>query len=181
VTQHVADLAVALKARGNRPVVVTSSDEPEDGARTRVLFQRTRGQVVTLLADYRAGSPPDRLLLPPTHEGPLGPEDGIPVIPVGFSFPVRLNGSVVNLGLPVDITSRLEKLMLGADFDLMHIHEPLAPSLSFSALRESRSPVVASFHLTPVAVAAYELGQSVLERFFRRLDARVVTFPTGSG
>jgi hypothetical protein len=179
VTQHVADLAVALKARGHLPVVVTSSDEPEDGVRTRSLFQRTRGQVVTLLADYHSGSPPDRLLLPPVGKGPLGPEDGVPVVPVGFSFPVRLNGSVVNLGLPVDITSRLEKLMLGADFDLIHVHEPLAPSLSFSALRESRSPVVASFHLTPVAVAAYELGQSVLERFFRRLDARVVTFPEG--
>ncbi len=51
---------------------------------------------------------------------------------MGFSFPVRLNGSVANLGLPVDITSRLEKLMLGADFDLVHVHEPLAPSLSFT-------------------------------------------------
>jgi predicted metal-dependent phosphoesterase TrpH len=30
-----------------------------------------------------------------------------------------------------------------------------------------------------VGVAAYELGQSVLDRFFLRLDARIVTFPTG--
>jgi phosphatidylinositol alpha-mannosyltransferase len=168
----------ALKARGHLPVV-TSSDEPEDGARTKALFQRARGKVVTLLTDYRDGSPPDRLLLPPAAKGPLSPDDHIPVIPVGFSFPVRLNGSVANLGLPVDVTSRMEKLMLGGDFDLVHVHEPLAPSLSFTALREARSPVVATFHLTPVAVAAYELGQSVLDRFFRRLDARVVTFPEG--
>ena len=179
VNQHVADLARALKARGQLPVVVTSSDEPGESTRTRKLFQRARGQVVTLLAAYRSGSFPDPLLLPPAGDGPLSPEDGIPVIPVGFSFPVRLNGSVANLGLPVDITSRMEKLMLGADFDLVHVHEPLAPSLSFTALREARSPVVATFHLTPVAVAAYELGQSVLDRFFRRLDARVVTFPEG--
>ena len=179
VNQHVADLARALKVRGHLPVVVTSSDEPEDGRRTRALFQRTRGQVVALLADYHAGASPDGLLLPPAGRGPLGREDGVPVIPVGFSFPIRLNGSVANLGLPVDITSRIEKLMIGADFDLVHVHEPLAPSLSFSAFREARSPVVATFHLTPVAVAAYELGQPVLERFFGRLDARVVTFPEG--
>ncbi len=179
VNQHVADLARALKSRGHLPVVVASSDEPVEGARTRALFQRARGQVVTLLSDYHAGSPPDRLLLPPAGKGPLSPEDHIPVIPVGFSFPVRLNGSVANLGLPVDITSRMEKLMLGAGFDLVHVHEPLAPSLSFTAMREARSPVLASFHLTPVAIAAYELGQSVLDRFFRRLDARVVTFPEG--
>jgi predicted metal-dependent phosphoesterase TrpH/glycosyltransferase involved in cell wall biosynthesis len=179
VNQHVADLARALKGRGHLPVVVASSDEPKDGARTRALFQRTRGQVVALLADYRAGSVPDKLLLPPAGLGPLSLEDGVPVIPVGFSLPVWLNGSVANLGLPVDITSRLEKLVIGAGFDLVHVHEPLAPSLSFSALREARSPVVATFHLTPVAVAAYELEQSVLERFFRRLDARVATFPDG--
>ena len=179
VNQHVAHLARALKARGHRPVVVTSCDEPEESKRTRALFHRTHGQVVELLAAYRAGSPPDSLLLPPAGQGPVSPEDGIPVIPIGFSFPVRLNGGVANLGLPVDITSRLEKLVIGADFDLVHVHEPIAPSLGFTALREARSPVVATFHLTPVAVAAYELGQSVLERFFRRLDARVVTFPGG--
>ncbi len=179
VNQHVADLARALKARGHLPVVVASSDEPEDGARTRALFQRARGQVVTLLADYHTGSSPHRLLLPLAGKGPLSPEDQIPVVPVGFSFPVRLNGSVANLGLPVDITSRMEKLMLGADFDLVHVHEPLAPSLSFTALREARCPVAATFHLTPVAAAAYELGQSVLDRFLRRLNARVVTFPEG--
>ena len=177
VNQHVGDLARALKARGHRPVVVTSFEDADESLRTRALFHRTHGRLVELLADYRAGAPADTLLLPSAGKGPIGPEDGIPVVPVGFSFPVRLNGGVANLGLPVDITSRLEKLMIGAEFDLLHVHEPLAPSLGFTALRESRCPVVATFHLTPVAVAAYELGQSVMERFFRRFDARVVTFP----
>jgi predicted metal-dependent phosphoesterase TrpH/glycosyltransferase involved in cell wall biosynthesis len=67
--------------------------------------------------------------------------------------------------------------MVGGAFDLIHVHEPLAPSLSFTALREARSPVVGTFHLTPVGVAAYEMGQSILDRFFDRLDARIVTFP----
>lgn len=179
VNQQVADLARGLKARGHLPVVVASSDEFREATRMRSLFQRTRGQVVGLLSDYRRGAAPDALLLPPSGLGPLAREDGIPVVPVGYSFPVRINGGVANLGLPVDITSRLEKLMLGADFDLVHVHEPLAPSLSFTALREARSPVVATFHLTPVAVAAYELGQAVLGRFFLRLDARIVTFAHG--
>lgn len=177
VNQHVADLAVELKALGHLPVLVTSSDDPRDTARVPSLFRRHKGQVVSLLADYRAGASAGELLLPPPGAGPLGPEAGIPVIPVGSSFPVRLNGGVANLGLPVDVTSRLERLMLGADFDLVHVHEPMAPSLSFTALRESRSPVVGTFHMTPVGVAAYEMGQSVLDRFFGRLDGRIVTFP----
>jgi predicted metal-dependent phosphoesterase TrpH/glycosyltransferase involved in cell wall biosynthesis len=179
VNQHVADLARELKARGHLPVVVVSSGDLRDEQRVRALFHRTRGQVVTLLDEYRGGAEPDRLLLPPLGVGPLDPGTGIPVVPLGSSFPIRLNGGVANLGLPVDLTSRLERLMLGAGFDLLHVHEPLAPSLSFTALREARSPVVATFHLTPVGVAAYELGQSMLDRFFSRLDARIVTFPGG--
>ncbi len=181
VNQHVADLARELKRRGQLPVVVVSSSDLRDEPRIRALFHRSRGQVVTLLGDYRRGAPPDRLLLPLPGNGPLGPEAGIPVIPLGSSLPIRLNGGVANLGLPLDVTSRIEKLMLGAEFDLLHVHEPLAPSLSFTALREARSPVVATFHLTPVGVAAYEMGQPVLERFFSRLDGRVVTFATARG
>jgi predicted metal-dependent phosphoesterase TrpH/glycosyltransferase involved in cell wall biosynthesis len=177
VNQHVADLALELKALGHRPVLVTSSDDPDDLERIPLLFRRARGQVINLLGEYCSGAPASDLLLPASSGGLLARDAGIPVIPLGSSFPVRLNGGVANLGLPVDVVSRLERLMLGGDFDLVHVHEPVAPSLSFTALRESRSPVVGTFHLTPVGVAAYELSQSVLDRFFDRLDARIVTFP----
>lgn len=179
INQHVADLAVELRARGHRPVILTSSDASFDAERTRVLFHRARGQVVSLLENYRRGEEPDELLLPREDIGPLNPAPRIPVVSLGASLPVRLNGSVANLGLPMDVMSRLEKLLVGTGFDLLHVHEPLAPSLSFTALREARSPVVGTFHLTPVALAAYEIGQAVLDRFFLRLDARVVTFPQG--
>jgi predicted metal-dependent phosphoesterase TrpH/glycosyltransferase involved in cell wall biosynthesis len=179
VNQHVADLARELKARGHLPVIVVSSDDLSDEPRTRSLFHRTRGQVIKLLEDYRRGADPDRMLLPGAGVGPLDPQAGVPVVPLGSSLPIRLNGGVANLGLPVDVTSRLEKLMLGAGFDLVHVHEPMAPSLSFTAVRETRSPVIATFHLTPVGVAAYELSQAVLDRFFLRLDARIVTFSAG--
>lgn len=178
VNQHVADLAVELKARGHLPVVVASSDDVGELERVPRLFRRAHGQVITLLSEYWAGGPAPDLLLPTSGGSLLSRQNGIPVIPVGSSFPVRLNGGVANLGLPVDVTSRLERLMIGGDFDLIHVHEPLAPSLSFTALREARSPVVGTFHLTPVGVAAYEMGQSILDRFFERLDARIVTFPT---
>ena len=179
VNLHVAALARELKRRGQLPVVVVSSDDSSDERRIRALFHRTRGQVVNLLSAYRAGGAADALLLPTEGIGPLERSAGIPVVPMGSSFPIRLGGGVASLGLPMDVTSRMEKLMLGAEFDLVHVHEPLAPSLSFTALREARSPVVATFHLTPLAVAAYELGEAIMDRFFLRLDARVVTFASG--
>jgi predicted metal-dependent phosphoesterase TrpH/glycosyltransferase involved in cell wall biosynthesis len=179
VNLHVAALARELRSRGHLPVVVVSSDDRRDERRVRALFHRTRGQVVSLLSEYRKTGAADPLLLPVQDAGPLERGAGIPVVPMGFSFPIRLGGGVASLGIPVDVTSRMEKLMLGAEFDLVHVHEPLAPSLSFTALREARSPVVATFHLTPLAVAAYELGESLMDRFFSRLDGRVITFPAG--
>jgi predicted metal-dependent phosphoesterase TrpH/glycosyltransferase involved in cell wall biosynthesis len=181
VNLHVAALARELKRRGHLPVVVVSSDDRSDERRIRALFHRARGQVVDLLSAYRQTGVAAPLLLPTESAGPLERKSGIPVVPLGSSFPIRLGGGVASLGLPLDVTSRLEKLMLGAGFDLVHVHEPLAPSLSFTALREARSPVVATFHLTPLAVAAYELGDALLDRFFSRLDGRVVTFPAGRG
>lgn len=180
VNLHVASLALELRARGHRPVVVASSDDPSDTERVRPLFRVSSGKVVELLADYRGGKDPDSLLLPSAGVGPLSRSCGVPVIPLGSSFPVRLYGGVTNLGMPIDVTSRIGRLAMGGGFDLVHVHEPVAPSLSFTALREARSPVVATFHLTPVGVAGYGMGQSVLDRFFQRLDARIATFTQGA-
>ena len=161
---------------GHRPVVLVSSDDLTELERMRTLNRRQHGLAVQLLLDWRDGAEPDPRLLPPVRLGPTVSRRRVPVIPLGRSFPVRLNGSVANIGLPVDILSRLERLLIGADFDLVHVHEPIAPSLSFTAVREARSPVLSTFHLSPLGLLAYEREQAILARFFERLDGRIVTF-----
>ena len=127
------------QVRGHLSVVVVSSDHYADERRLRALFHRRVGSVINLLGDYRQGGTRRPHAAADCRAGPLERETGIPVIPMGTSLPVRLGGGVTTLGLPIDMTSRLEKLMLGAEFDLVHVHEPLAPSLSFSALRLRRA------------------------------------------
>jgi predicted metal-dependent phosphoesterase TrpH/glycosyltransferase involved in cell wall biosynthesis len=177
VNQHVADLARGLLARGHRPVVLASSNDLRELDRMRLLCRRRRQLAVELLQQWVPGTAPDARLLPPESSGPLDETDGVPVVPLGRSFPIRLNGSVASIGLPVDVTSRLEAVLMGGGFHLVHVHEPIAPSLAFTSLRESRSPVVATFHLTPAGLLAYELGQTILALFYERLDGRVVTAP----
>jgi hypothetical protein len=164
-----------LLALGHRPVILTSSDAAGDLRRMRRLMRRPEEPVLRLLGEWRGGAAPDPALLPSSTPGLLTPEDGVPVLTLGRSFAFRLNGSVTSIGLPVDVLSRLERLLMGGHFDVVHVHEPLAPSLSFTAIREARSPVVATFHLTPAALVAYELGSTVLSRFYKALDARIVT------
>ena len=181
VNQHVADLARGLLARGHRPVVLASSNDLRELERMRLLCRRRQQLALDLLADWAPGSLPDPRLLPPAESGPLSPFDGVPLIPVGRSFPIRLNGSVASIGLPVDVTSRLEGVLVGGDFHLVHVHEPIAPSLAFTSIRESRSPVVSTFHLTPAGLLAYELGQVILSPFYERLDGRAVTASRAAG
>jgi predicted metal-dependent phosphoesterase TrpH/glycosyltransferase involved in cell wall biosynthesis len=181
VNQHVADLARGLLAHGHRPVVLASSNDLRELERMRLLCRRRQQLVLELLADWAPASSPDPRLLPPEDSGPLAPSAGVPVIPLGRSFPIRLNGSVASIGLPVDVTSRLEGVLVGGGFHLVHVHEPIAPSLAFTSIRESRSPVVSTFHLTPAGLLAYELGQVILSPFYERLDGRVVTSSRAAG
>ena len=53
----------------------------------RVLFQRSRGQVVALLGEYRRGAPADRLLLPPTEPRSPAPGHGNPGRASGLELP----------------------------------------------------------------------------------------------
>ena len=175
VNQHVADLARELVARGHRPVVLCSSDDVAELQRMRRLCRRPAEAVLDHLEVWARDSAPPAELLPPEHVGPLRRGDRVPVVPLGRSFPTLANGSVANIGLPVDVTSRLERILVGGAFDLVHVHEPVAPSLSFTAIREARSPVIATFHSTPVGLLGYELGHRLLGRFYERLDGRVVT------
>ncbi len=176
VNRHVADLSREFLARGHQPVVLTSSDEAGELRRMRALTRRPAEPVLGLLSSWERGSAaPERLLPGARAGGPLSAADGVPVIALGRSFAFRVNGSVSSIGLPVDVLSRLERVLVGGGFDVVHVHEPLAPSLSFTAIREARSPVVATFHLTPAGLVAYEIGAPVLSRFYRLLDERIVT------
>lgn len=177
VNHHVAMLARGLLQHGHRPVVLTSSDQVSELRRMRSLVGRDGESASSLLREWDGRRPPDDLLLPHPGLGPLAAQDGVAVVPLGRSFPVRLNGAVANLGLPVDLLSRLEALLAHGGFDVVHVHEPIAPSLSFTAIREARSPVVSTFHMSPVALPAYEWEHGLLERFYELLDRRIVTIP----
>lgn len=173
VNQHVAGLALALKEAGHRPVVVASSSYAPETRRMRPLLHRF-GSVAALLGDYMESGLVYDALRPLAELGPLAPDDGIPVITMGRALPLRANGAVSSIGLPGDITSRMDRLLSAGLFDILHIHEPAAPSLSFGALRLARSPVIATFHLTPLGLFSYEHGRNILRRFYPQIDRRIV-------
>src|SRR5690349_13109109 len=68
-------------------------------------------------------------------------------------------------------------MLKGRDLDVVHVHDPFAPSAPSAALRHSFSLNVATFHEPRERVLATQVARPLVEVFFGRIDARTVTRP----
>jgi len=71
----------------------------------------------------------------------------------------------------------VRRLLAAGSPDIVHVHEPFAPSVSSAALRHSYSLNVASFHKPQERVLSTQVARPLVEVFFGRLDARTVAAP----
>ncbi|HXR60077.1 MAG TPA: glycosyltransferase, partial [Solirubrobacterales bacterium] len=71
----------------------------------------------------------------------------------------------------------VKRLLKGRDLDVVHVHDPFAPSAPSAALRHSYSLNVATFHDPRERVLATQVARPLVEIFFGRIDARTVTRP----
>jgi predicted metal-dependent phosphoesterase TrpH len=69
----------------------------------------------------------------------------------------------------------VKRLLKARPFDIVHVHEPFAPSVSSAALRHSFSLNVATFHAPKERVLSTQVARPLVEIFFGRIDARTVT------
>jgi predicted metal-dependent phosphoesterase TrpH len=74
----------------------------------------------------------------------------------------------------VDAGDRVKKLFGSTPFDIVHVHDPFAPSVASAALRHSSSLNVATFHAPQERVLSTHVARPLIEIFFGRLDARTV-------
>jgi predicted metal-dependent phosphoesterase TrpH len=72
---------------------------------------------------------------------------------------------------------QVKRLLASTPFDIVHVHEPFAPSVSSAALRHSTSLNVATFHAPQERVLSTQVARPLVEIFFGRLDARTVAAP----
>jgi predicted metal-dependent phosphoesterase TrpH len=71
----------------------------------------------------------------------------------------------------------VKRLLASRELDIVHVHEPFAPSVSSAALRHSFSLNVASFHAPQERVLSTQVARPLVEIFFGRIDARTVASP----
>jgi phosphatidylinositol alpha-mannosyltransferase len=107
----------------------------------------------------------------------LGPCDGPPpesfVTPLGNSLPTAANGSMAPLAPDASAALRTIRALNDEAFDVIHLHEPMAPGITMTALLVHRAPTVGTFHAAGIS-AGYRALRPALRRVSNRLDHRVV-------
>lgn len=127
-----------------------------------------QAQVLGLARELRRGGHEVRV---------LGPCDGPPpepfVTPLGDSLPTAANGSVAPLAPDPAAVLRTVRALRDEDFDVVHVHEPLAPGPSITTVTLHAAPTVGTFHAAGHSTS-YQVFAPMLRRLIERIDRKVV-------
>jgi phosphatidylinositol alpha-mannosyltransferase len=99
------------------------------------------------------------------------------VTPAGRAVGVPYNGSVARLTFGPVAYSRVRRWLAEHRFDVLHLHEPIAPSLSMIALAVADGPIVATFHTANPRSRALTTFQGVLRPMLEKITARIAVSP----
>jgi phosphatidylinositol alpha-mannosyltransferase len=142
VVEHAELQAAALEELGHDVRLVMGNDPP--GQFTRVLHPRVG----------RHGDPPDN------------------VIAVGRSVIVPANGSLPNIVLSPRSYFRIVRTLERERFDVLHLHEPMTPTICLTALIRARCPIVATFHASG-ELGWMRFGNPLWGFLIERIDHRI--------
>lgn len=108
----------------------------------------------------------------------LAPSDGevaLPsyVEPAGRAVPVPFNGAVARLQFGPRSAARVRRWVRDGEFDVLHLHEPLIPSLSLLACWAADGPIVATFHADMGRSRVLSAAHGIMQPSLEKLTARI--------
>ncbi len=106
---------------------------------------------------------------------PANDETTLPpyVVGVGRAVPVRYNGSVARLQFGPVSAARVRRWLREGHFDVLHLHEPVAPSVSLLACMLATGPMVATFHTSNPRSRSLSAAQGMLQPFLEKIRGRI--------
>ena len=106
---------------------------------------------------------------------PSSPHVDLPdyVVSGGKAVPIPYNGSVARLRFGPATHRKVKKWIANGDFDVLHLHEPNAPSLSLLALMIAEGPIVATFHTSTTKSFALGVFQGILRPWNEKIMGRI--------
>jgi phosphatidyl-myo-inositol alpha-mannosyltransferase len=95
------------------------------------------------------------------------------VVPAGRAVPVRYNGSIARLNFGLLSNTRVRRWLREGEFDVLHVHEPMAPGLGLLACWAADGPIVGTFHSAMTRSRAMAAAYSILQPALEKLSARI--------
>lgn len=109
------------------------------------------------------------VLAPAEPDAPLPPY----VVSAGSAVPVRYNGSVARLTFGPVTAARVNRWLDRGRFDVLHIHEPISPSVSMLAMWAAQGPLVGTFHTSNDRSRALMAAGPILQPGLEKLQGRI--------
>ncbi len=150
VAHRIAEVARALAARGHGVTLLAPAT--------------TRDRIAAGRAALRAAEAGD--------PGAIAAEPGeVREVAIGRALPA---GPGRRVGGPFDLVTALEAALSRPAFDVVDLHEPLAPSPALAALRHARGLAAVTFHRAE-PLAGVALLRPLVDRALSRADLRIAT------
>ncbi len=130
-----------------------------------------RGHELRVLAPW---DPPDRLGRALHRASPERRSRPDYLIGLGRTVGIGANGAVSNLSAFPDAVTKMRRELRAGRFDVVHVHEPPAPLLSWDACSFREAPVVGTFHAYSTKRVPNGIANLLgARRKFNQLQARI--------
>ncbi|HYM81498.1 MAG TPA: glycosyltransferase family 4 protein [Candidatus Limnocylindria bacterium] len=97
---------------------------------------------------------------------------------IGYNLLIPFNGAFVDLAVGFRLRQQLRALFKAHEFEIVHTHAPLVPTLPLLAIRTATCAQVGTFHTTGGRSRLLELARGYLAPVVERLDARIAVSHT---
>ncbi|WP_433136560.1 glycosyltransferase family 4 protein [Actinomadura nitritigenes] len=94
-------------------------------------------------------------------------------VPAGRAVPVPYNGSVARLAFGFLSSARVRRWINEGGFDVLHVHEPAAPSLGLLACWAADGPIVGTFHASYERSRALSVTAPILRSALEKINGRI--------
>ncbi|GAA0590209.1 glycosyltransferase family 4 protein [Actinomadura livida] len=95
------------------------------------------------------------------------------VVSAGRAVPVPYNGSVARLAFGFLSAGRVRRWINDGRFDVLHVHEPAAPSLGLLACWAADGPIVGTFHASYEKSRVVSVTAPILQSALEKITGRI--------
>lgn len=106
---------------------------------------------------------------------PAGADVALPdyVVSAGPALGIPYNGSVSRVTFSPSAYREVRRWIAEGQFDVLHVHEPNAPSVSMLSLMVADGPIVTTFHTSTTKSMVLSVFQGILRPYHERIKGKI--------